>query len=233
MQEDVIVIGGGPQRDTVSALPETYLEALSAIQEQAFIEAGLDDPEYYSEAFTLKHRLSFFKVGLFTGLSDCLLTLFGMVLFTLGRMKACPVFGYRYTQFDYVLSFLIVTFPYLATLLLTVRTFSHMSGTISRKMGFYLVLGFSEGSVFSTALVFALCWAAAGEYKLRTYLFLKKLSESIWFIKGIEEYFWRALAPAMIKASWDELKMAACVSAILFTAYIARKIWLTRERNIL
>ena len=234
MAEDVVVIDSGAgSRDTVSALPETYLEALSAIQEQAFIEAGLDDPDYYAEAFTLKHRLSFFKVGVFTGLGDCLLTLIGMVLYVMGRMGAVPVFGYQTSFFDLFLAFTIVTFPYSATLLLTIRTFAHITGTISRKMGFYLALGFAEGSVLSTALIFALCWAVSGEWKNYIYLYLERLGCTIWFMKGVERFFWYDLSPALTRGSWDELKLAFIVSLLLFAAYLARCFWLRRERKIL
>ena len=58
MAEDVVVLQEH-KKDSISSLPRTYLEALSAIQEQSFVEAGLDDPEEYSQAFTFKHRLAF------------------------------------------------------------------------------------------------------------------------------------------------------------------------------
>ena len=232
MGEDVVVIDSTPSRDTISALPETYLEALSAIQEQSFIEAGLDDPDHYAEAFTLKHRLSFFKVGVFTGLGDCILTLLGMVLYVLGKMEIVPVFGYSRTFFDFALAFAIVTFPYTATLFLTIRTFAHMSGTISRKMGFYLVLGFAEGSVLSTALIFSLCYAVSGEWSRKIFLYLKELGSHVWFLSGLDDFFWK-IRPALVRGSWDELKLSALVSGLLFMSYLARKFWIRKEKNIL
>ena len=232
MSEDVVVIEGQASRDGISALPETYLEALSAIQEQAFIEAGLDDPDYYAEAFTLKHRLSFFKVGLFAGLGDCVLTLIGMVLYVLGTMKALPVFGYRRNSFDYMLSFLIVTFPYSATLFLTIRTFAHISGTISRKMAFYLSLGFMEGSVMTTALIFALCYSIATDWGNTVYMYLYECEKTLPFVCGISGFFWRNIRPALIKGSWDELKISTLVSALIMLSYVARLFWLRKEEKM-
>jgi|GEM_PF-2326540 len=233
MGEDVVVIDNSTGRDSISALPETYLEALSAIQEQAFIEAGLEDPDYYSEAFTLKHRLSFFKTGLFAGLGDCILTLIGIVLYVLGKMQAVPVFGYSRGTFDFALAFAIVTFPYIATLVLTIRTFAHISGTISKKMAFWLVCGFAEGSVLTTALLFALCYAVATEWKNQIYLYLLNLADAVPFLKGVESFFWYNLTPALVRGSWDELKLSASVSAVLFLAFFARSLWLKKKKHFL
>jgi len=233
MAEDVVVIENNLPKDSISALPETYLEALSAIQEQAFIEAGLEDPDYYSEAFTLKHRLSFFRVGLFAGLGDCILTLIGMVLYVLGKMGAVPVFGYDRGIFDLALAFIIATFPYSATLLLTIRTFAHISGTISKKMAFWLAVGFAEGSVLSTALLFELCYAVATEWKNQVYLYLLSLGEAVSFFKGVESFFWYNLTPALVSGSWDELKLSASVSAVLFLAFFARSLWLKKKKHFL
>ena len=229
MSEDVVVIEG-QSGDGISALPRAYLEALSAIQEQAFIEVGLDDPDYYAEAFTLKHRLTFFKVGLFAGLGDCILTLIGMVLYVLGRMKALPVFGYERSGIDYALSFIIVTFPYTATLLITIRTFAHISGTISRKMAFYLSLGFAEGSVMTTALIFALCYAVATDWRELVYMYLYECERVFPLLYGTSEFFWRNVRPALIRGSWDELKMSALVSALIMLSYVARVFWLKKEK---
>ena len=104
--------------DGISALLNACFEALSAIQKQTFMELRLDDPDYYySEAFTLKHRLilflTFLKVGLFEELGTCLLTLIGVVLHVLGTMNAVPVFGYEITAFSHVLFFIIVTLEFL------------------------------------------------------------------------------------------------------------------------
>ena len=252
MGEDVVVVDNSTGRDSISALPETYLEALSAIQEQAFIEAGLEDPDYYSEAFTLKHRLSFFKTGLFAGLEDCILTLIGMVLYVLGKIQAVPVFGYSRGTFDFALAFVIVTFPYIATLILTIRTFTHISGTISKKMAFWLVCGFTEGSVLTTALLFAFCYAVATEWKNQIYLHLLHLEKSISFLKGIsflketsflkgaelflqkvESFFWYDLTTALVRGSWDELKLSAFVSAILFFVFFVRSLWLKKKQHLL
>jgi len=232
MSEDVVVIEGQASRDSISALPETYLEALSAIQEQAFIEAGLDDPDYYAEAFTLKHRLSFFKVGLFAGLGDCVLTLIGMVLYVLGRMKAVPVFGYERSTCDYLLSFVIVTFPYSATLFLTIRTFAHISGTISRKMAFYLSLGFTEGAVMTTALIFALCYAIATDWKQLVYTYLWECEKVSPLLTGMSAYFWTYLRPALISGAWDDLKMGLLVSCLMLLSYVARVFWLRKEEKM-
>jgi len=231
MPEDLIVIDGTSQRDTISALPENYLEALSAIQEQSFVEAGLDDPDLYGEAFTLKHRLSFFKTGLFAGLGDCLLTIVGMILYVLGKMGAVPIFGYERRTADLVLAFAIVTFPYAASLILAIRTLAHVSGTISKKMMFWLIVGFTEGSLSGSALSFAACYGAASEWNTQIYLYLLKLEDIFPLFRGTADFFWYHMRAAMVSAAWDELKLSLLISSILFFAFLAKASLLHREKN--
>jgi len=230
--EDVVVVSSPGDGDGISSLPGTYLEALSAIQEQSFVEAGLEDPDHYAEAFTLKHRVSFFKTGLFAGIGDSLLTVFGMVLYTLGKMQAIEVFGNKPAgTVDLVLAFLVAAFPYIATVLLTVKVFSKISGTISKSMALFLVLGFSVGAILCTALAFIVGYGTSTEYAASIYRNAAAWETVFPFLGGLADFFWYGVRHALVKGTWDELGAAVLVSLCLLLAYMARSYWLGREKR--
>ena len=218
MAEDVVVLQEH-KKDSISSLPRTYLEALSAIQEQSFVEAGLDDPEEYSQAFTFKHRLAFFRVGFHTAFDDALLAIVGMILYVIAKKGGLPIFSYWHlTKFNLFYAFTVATLPYMATFLLTLDSLLKVTGTISRNMVFHLILGFTQGAILTTMLTFVLGYGLSQKFAMKIYSSLM-LIEQTFHLDGMANYFWQYVRPAITLGTWNELKAAMGISAAMFLVY--------------
>ncbi len=233
-REDIVVVERGVEGpDSISSLPRTFMEALSAIQEQSFVEAGLADPDHYSQSFTNKHRVTFFKVGFFTAVEDSILTVIGMFLFVLSERGIIPLFGtFSPSSPERAIAWIVATFPYMVVVFLVVQTYSKISGTISKKMGFYLALGFSVGVMFITGLFFMAGYGAATEFADSIYMFFLKWESLLSFLYGLADFFWYQIRSVLVQAVWTELKAAAGIIVILALIYYSRVFWLWREKRI-
>jgi len=184
-------------------LPKSFIEALSAIQEQSFIDSTRDDPEDYAKSFTLMNRLHFFWAGFSGGAFDVTLTAVGMFLFSLALAGILPVFGHRNPgAFDLVCAFVLAAFPFLGTFILTIRIFSQIAGTISKIMALWLSVGFFAGCSLLSLLYFIIGHAAAYDFADSVYLFLAEISPSL------ADVFWDSVREVLVKASWREAVLA-------------------------
>jgi len=238
MSEDMVVIQKGSSlehegRDTISSLPHTFLEALSAIQEQNFVEAELEDPSFYGQLFTFKHKLTFLKVGLLTGIADSLLTVLGMIFYCLGIKGILPIFSVYQSNslFNKILAYIITILPYIITIYLVFSVFKRISGTISKKMALFLSLGFVEGSILTTLLMFIVGYGLSTDFASFIYQTLDAWQTIYPILNGIADFFWNHFRYAIVDATWKELWTVIVISIAIFSCLWSRNFWLKRNQK--
>ncbi len=227
MGEDVVVVQKSEgEYGRPTNLPKSFIEALSAIQEQSFIDSTRDDPEDYAKSFTLQNRLHFFWAGFSGGAFDVTLTAVGMFLFSLAMTGILPMFGrWNPGAIDLVFAFLLATFPYLATFILAVRIFSQISGTISRIMALWLSIGFFVGCSLLSLLYFIVGHAAAYDFADSVYLFLARISAAL------ADLYWDSVRDVLVKASWREAVLAHFCGLFVCLIYLGKILELKARRK--
>ncbi len=231
MSEDVVVIPSQEEgHGRPSNLPKSFIEALSAIQEMAFIEGTRDDPESYSQAFTLINRLHFFWAGFSGAVFDVLLTYFGVFFYGLASAGIISMFGREVPgTIDHVFGFLLATVPFLATFFLIVRIYAGISGTISKMMAFWLALGFLFGCSICSVLLFLGGSAVAYDYAEQIYLSLSGSGGGFFY--RMAEIFWDAGREVLAKTSWREFVIAHFCGAFVLMVYFGKAFELWRRRK--
>ena len=215
------------QGDKISALPNTYINALSAIQEQSFIDSETEDYGLYSKLFTNNHKIAFFKTGFITAMLESFLLVIGYVLYQLTHYKILTPFGHEHLNLiDKFTLLLIQFFPYLLTLFLTAQTFSYLTGEIPRKMAKFLLSGFFCGSLFTILFLIILNYWSGIEYAEGVYKFL------IIFSQKVADFFWYYLRVVFEKGIWDETIMILSVNFLLFLIYFIQIKRIDIQKNI-
>ena len=227
MGEDVVVYSKpSEEHGRPTNLPKSFIEALSAIQEQSFIDSTRDDPEDYAKSFTLMNRLHFFWAGFSGGAFDVALTAVGVFLFSLSLAGVLPMFGrWDPGMIDLAFAFLLATFPYLATFVLAVRIFSQISGTISKIMALWLSVGFFVGCSVLSILYFLAGHAAAYDFADSIYLFFNKFSPTL------ADIFWDEVRKVLVKASWRETVLAHFCGFFVCMVYLGKLLELKARKR--
>ncbi len=229
MSQDVVIIKDNHKEEynQLTTSPKSLIEALSAIQEQSFIDSTRDDPESYSKSFALINRLHFFWAGFSGGIFDVFLTIIGVFLFSLSLHGAIPLFGrYEHQTIDIIFGLLMAVFPYLATFCLFIVIYNQISGTISRIMALWLSLGFWSGTVVSSTLYFLFGHYISYDFSDKIYSLL--LSYKFY---DFASFFWDVLKPVFIKSSWREFVIANAGGFFVFLVFIAKDLELRFKKK--
>ena len=220
------------ENNSISSLPNSYISALSAVQEQSFIEAGFDNPDYYEQLFTYKHKATFVKVGFLVGIHDSFFILLGIILINLAKIGAIHPFKHEIiSSFDMATMYFVNIAPFLITFFLTFKTFKKITGIISRKMAFYLISGFSLG-VLTLSIVFFILGYWIGLAKCQeVYIFLSDCSKYLPFLQNMADFYWDYIKPTILSGTWIQLSEVFSISIALYIVYYAKILHLKKITN--